>query len=65
MTDKLAALGALVGKDPATCPERAEALKTFYDDAAGDFLVVNKWFGIQKSRFGLRSSCFAYISMLL
>ena len=47
MTDKLAALGALVGKDPATCPERAEALKIFYDDAAGDFLVVNKWFGIQ------------------
>ena len=49
MTDKLAALGALVGKDPEGCPERAEALQAFYDDAAGDFLVVNKWFGIQAS----------------
>lgn len=26
---------------------RAEALEKFYKDADGDFLVLNKWFGIQ------------------
>lgn len=44
MTDKVAALTALSGLD---CPERADALQTFYFDAKGDALVLNKWFAIQ------------------
>lgn len=44
MTDKAAALMALTGLES---PERAEALQTFYTDAKGDALVLNKWFAIQ------------------
>ena len=44
MTDKLAALGALVNMN---CPEREMALKQFYEDAHGDALVINKWFSVQ------------------
>lgn len=47
MTDKLAALRAL-----ASLPDTAEAkaaLETFYQEAAGMTLVVNKWFAIQAS----------------
>lgn len=49
MTDKLAAVACLSGFDDSdgVCPERAEALAKFYKDADGDFLVLNKWFGIQ------------------
>lgn len=49
MTDKLAAVACLAGFDDANgaCPERAMALSKFYEDAGGDFLVLNKWFGIQ------------------
>jgi len=45
MTDKLAALGALANV-PDT-PEAKEAIQQFYDDAAGDALVLNKWFQMQ------------------
>lgn len=44
MTDRLAALQALSHMKAA---ERTEALETFYLDAAGDALVVNKWFTVQ------------------
>eukprot|EP00931_Biecheleriopsis_adriatica_P065494 TRINITY_DN40015_c0_g1_i1.p1 TRINITY_DN40015_c0_g1~~TRINITY_DN40015_c0_g1_i1.p1 ORF type:complete len:1017 (-),score=262.98 TRINITY_DN40015_c0_g1_i1:64-3090(-) len=47
MTDKLAAVGCLANV-PDT-PEAAEAMKQFYDDAAGDALVLNKWFSMQAS----------------
>ncbi|CAM9463356.1 unnamed protein product [Pylaiella littoralis] len=51
MTDKLAAVGCLADFNDAegAFPERAEALAKFYKDADGDFLVLNKWFGIQAS----------------
>jgi len=45
MTDKLAALQCLVELPDA--PESVKALKEFYDDANGDFLVGNKWFAMQ------------------
>eukprot|EP00472_Partenskyella_glossopodia_P010912 CAMPEP_0197537250 /NCGR_PEP_ID=MMETSP1318-20131121/56281_1 /TAXON_ID=552666 /ORGANISM="Partenskyella glossopodia, Strain RCC365" /LENGTH=960 /DNA_ID=CAMNT_0043095375 /DNA_START=107 /DNA_END=2992 /DNA_ORIENTATION=+ len=41
MTDKIAALGELVSLPGEA---REAALKTFYDDAKGDALVINKWF---------------------
>ncbi|CAN0161441.1 unnamed protein product, partial [Ectocarpus sp. 12 AP-2014] len=49
MTDKLAAVACLANFDDAggAFPERAEALSKFYNDAGGDALVLNKWFGIQ------------------
>lgn len=50
MTDKLTAVGCLASFDDAAkgaCSEREQALSKFYDDANGDFLVINKWFGIQ------------------
>lgn len=46
MTDSLAALGALVSQ-PLGTPSREKALTQFYNNAAGDALVLNKWFGIQ------------------
>lgn len=52
MTDKLAAVGCLASFDDGdgnACPERGQALSKFYEDANGDFLVLNKWFGIQVS----------------
>jgi len=45
MTDKLAALAALVTQDPS--PERTKALAAFKADASTDALVVNKWFSVQ------------------
>jgi len=45
MTDKLAAFGNLV-EMPDT-PESKEAIGAFFEDAKGDALVVNKWFGMQ------------------
>lgn len=44
MTDKIAALNALSGKD---CPERVKALEDFYGEWKHDPLVMNKWLGIQ------------------
>ena len=44
MTDVLAALSVLNGVE---CPERAEALATFYEKWRGDDLVLDKWFAIQ------------------
>ena len=52
MTDKLAAVACLADFDDAggAFPERSEALAKFYEDAGGDPLVLNKWFGIQVRR---------------
>ncbi|CAN0597037.1 unnamed protein product, partial [Laminaria digitata] len=49
MTDKLAAVACLADFDDKAgeFPERSEAISKFYEDADGDFLVLNKWFGIQ------------------
>jgi aminopeptidase N len=44
MTDSLAALTVLASQD---CPQRDQALASFHKAAAGDALVINKWFGIQ------------------
>jgi aminopeptidase N len=46
MSDSISALGALVSL-PLDSPERKAALSTFYDNANGDPLVLNKWFAIQ------------------
>jgi aminopeptidase N len=47
MTDKVAALSALASMDGEGGSTRDEALETFYKDADGDALVLNKWFTIQ------------------
>jgi aminopeptidase N len=47
MTDKTAALSALASMDGEGATTRDMAMKTFYDTAAGDALVLNKWFSIQ------------------
>jgi aminopeptidase N len=44
MTDVLAALGVLSGVE---CPERTQALATFYQAWRDDPLVLDKWFAIQ------------------
>lgn len=44
MTDKLAALSSLASID---CIETKSALDSFYKQANGDALVLNKWFSIQ------------------
>jgi aminopeptidase N len=44
MTDKIAALKALSSLPSS---ERNDALATFYRDAEGNALVINKWFSIQ------------------
>lgn len=44
ITDKLAGLMTLASMD---CKEREAALASFHKDAAGDALVLNKWFGLQ------------------
>ena len=44
MTDVLAALAILSGED---CPQRVQALDTFYQAWRGDPLVLDKWFAIQ------------------
>ncbi|CAK0864942.1 unnamed protein product [Prorocentrum cordatum] len=45
MTDKLAAFQSLVEMPDA--PETKEAVQRFYDEAKGDFNVINKWFAMQ------------------
>ena len=49
MTDKLAALNALASLHGNVVVDdlREKALNTFYGDANGDDLVINKWFSIQ------------------
>lgn len=47
MTDKMAALGALASMDGEGAKARDEAIATFYKDADGDALVLNKWFTTQ------------------
>ena len=49
MTDKYAALSMLVSMDGEddVVARRDEAIKTFYDDAEGDALVLDKWFTAQ------------------
>lgn len=47
MTDKMAALSALCSMDGEGASARDKALQTFYDDAKGDALVLNKWFTVQ------------------
>jgi aminopeptidase N len=47
MTDKVAGLGALVSMDGNGAAARDEAIQTFFDDAKGDSLVLNKWFSLQ------------------
>jgi aminopeptidase N len=44
MTDKIAALSALSGKD---CDERIKAIDAFYAEWSHDPLVMNKWLSIQ------------------
>jgi aminopeptidase N len=49
MTDKYSALSSLASMDgePDVVARRDGALKKFFDDAAGDALVLNKWFTAQ------------------
>jgi aminopeptidase N len=47
MTDKMAALSALASMGGAGATARDAALSQFYEDAAGDALVLNKWFTTQ------------------
>lgn len=52
MTDKLAALSALVSlggtdDDNAATAAREHAVRTFHEEANGDPLVLNKWFTVQ------------------
>jgi aminopeptidase N len=44
MTDRVAALGALVH---ARAPAKQDALQRFYDEFQGEALVVDKWFAMQ------------------
>ena len=49
MTDKLSSLACLAGlaRVPGSAEDRSEAMRVFYDEAAGNALVINKWFAIQ------------------
>lgn len=47
MTDKMAAMNALVSMDGAASSARDEVIQRFYDEANGDALVLNKWFSAQ------------------
>jgi aminopeptidase N len=47
MTDKMAGLSVLASMSGKGATARDKALKTFYDDAEGDALVLNKWFSVQ------------------
>ncbi len=47
MTDKMAALNALVSMDGAAAKSRDDVIQRFYDEANGDALVLNKWFSAQ------------------
>ena len=44
MTDRIAALGALVN---SSAPGKSKALARFYDDFNADPLVIDKWFSLQ------------------
>ena len=44
MTEKLSSLAYLAS---IPCQERDKAIESFYQDAAGNALVINKWFMIQ------------------
>jgi len=47
MTDKMAALSSLASMDGEGADARDKAIETFYHDANGDALVLNKWFSVQ------------------
>lgn len=47
MTDKVSALNCLASMDGEGASARDEIVQRFYDEAAGDALVLNKWFSIQ------------------
>lgn len=47
MTDKIAGLTALASMDGEGATARNKAIETFYQDANGDALVLNKWFTVQ------------------
>lgn len=47
MTDKMAAMNALVSMDGAAAEARDSIIQRFYDEADGDALVLNKWFSAQ------------------
>ena len=47
MTDKMAAMGVLSGVDGEGSDTRDAVMDNFYIEAAGDALVVNKWFSVQ------------------
>ncbi len=47
MTDKMAAMNALVSMDGAASEARDKIIQRFYDEADGDALVLNKWFSAQ------------------
>lgn len=47
MTDKMAAMNALVSMDGAASSARDKVIQRFYDEANGDALVLNKWFSAQ------------------
>jgi len=47
MSDKMAGLAVLASMSGKGAAARDEALKKFFDDAAGDALVLNKWFLVQ------------------
>ncbi len=49
MTDRIAALGALVH---ARAPAAPDALQRFYDEFQGEALVVDKWFTMQATASG-------------
>ena len=44
MTDQVASLAALVGRD---CPQRTQALGLYYEQWKHDPLIMNKWLGLQ------------------
>jgi len=47
MTDKMAALSALASMEGSAAPARDAALTRFFEEADGNSLVLNKWFGVQ------------------
>lgn len=47
MTDKMAGLSALASMDGKGAAARDKAINTFYEDAKGDALVLDKWFSVQ------------------
>lgn len=47
MTDKIAAFNCLASMDGAGASYRDKAVESFYEEADGDALVLNKWFSVQ------------------